>query len=166
LACCFLANLNSLVFDYIAKQKVGGVNLNFFIIKQFPVVPPSGYSASSTVFVAPRVLELVYTAWDIKAFADDIWREADEEMRALLRKQWAANEMATGGHAWDPPEWAEIAEDGIPLPPFKWDDERRAYLRADLDAYYARLYGLTRDELRWTRPTSTGRTSPARPSAC
>jgi hypothetical protein len=35
------------------------------------------------------------------------------------------------------------------LPPFRWDEERRAQLRAELDAYYARLYGLTRDELRY-----------------
>jgi hypothetical protein len=33
--------------------------------------------------------------------------------------------------------------------PFPWIPERRAQLRADLDAYYARLYGLTRDELRY-----------------
>ena len=33
--------------------------------------------------------------------------------------------------------------------PFRWDEERRAHLRAELDAYYARLYGLTRDELRY-----------------
>jgi hypothetical protein len=36
-----------------------------------------------------------------------------------------------------------------PLPPFPWNPERRAQLRAELDAYYARLYGLTRDELRY-----------------
>ena len=50
---------------------------------------------------------------------------------------------------WHPTEWLEIAEDGIPLPPFKWDETRRAILRAELDAYYAKLYGLTRDELRY-----------------
>jgi hypothetical protein len=33
--------------------------------------------------------------------------------------------------------------------PFRWDEERRALLRAELDAYYARLYGLTRNELRY-----------------
>lgn len=33
--------------------------------------------------------------------------------------------------------------------PFAWNPERRAQLRAELDAYYARLYGLTRDELRY-----------------
>jgi hypothetical protein len=32
--------------------------------------------------------------------------------------------------------------------PFRWDEVRRAQLRAELDAYYARLYGLTRDEKR------------------
>lgn len=34
-------------------------------------------------------------------------------------------------------------------PPFSFAPERRAQLRAELDAYYARLYGLTRDELRY-----------------
>ncbi|MGN0809955.1 MAG: Eco57I restriction-modification methylase domain-containing protein [Akkermansia muciniphila] len=31
--------------------------------------------------------------------------------------------------------------------PFAWDESRRAQLKAELDAYYARLYGLTREEL-------------------
>jgi hypothetical protein len=33
--------------------------------------------------------------------------------------------------------------------PFRWDEDRRAQLRAELDAYYSALYGLTRDELRY-----------------
>ena len=33
--------------------------------------------------------------------------------------------------------------------PFGWDPERRHQLRCELDAYYAYLYGLTRDELRY-----------------
>lgn len=33
--------------------------------------------------------------------------------------------------------------------PFAWIPERRALLRAELDAYYAKFYGLTRDELRY-----------------
>ncbi|MCX8087038.1 MAG: N-6 DNA methylase [Rhodocyclaceae bacterium] len=45
---------------------------------------------------------------------------------------------------------APFARDlGFDGPPFAWDPERRAHLRAELDAYYARLYGLTRDELRY-----------------
>ena len=43
-----------------------------------------------------------------------------------------------------------FAEDmGYKDSPFKWDPDRRAQLRAELDAYYAHLYGLTRDELRY-----------------
>ena len=38
---------------------------------------------------------------------------------------------------------------GFEGPPFAFDPDRRAILRAELDAYYARLYGLTRDELRY-----------------
>lgn len=33
--------------------------------------------------------------------------------------------------------------------PFTFNPDRRAQLRAELDAYYAKLYGLTRDELRY-----------------
>jgi hypothetical protein len=40
----------------------------------------------------------------------------------------------------------DLGHDG---PPFAWDEGRRALLRADLDAFYARAYGLTRDELRY-----------------
>jgi hypothetical protein len=43
-----------------------------------------------------------------------------------------------------------FAEDlGYTGPPFGWDEDRRALLRAELDAWIARLYGLTRDELRY-----------------
>lgn len=40
----------------------------------------------------------------------------------------------------------DLGHDG---PPFAWDEDRRAHLRAELDAFYARAYGLTRDELRY-----------------
>ena len=36
---------------------------------------------------------------------------------------------------------------GYEGPPFIWNEDRRALLRAELDAYYAYAYGLTRDEL-------------------
>ena len=45
---------------------------------------------------------------------------------------------------------APFARDlGYDGPPFGWDEDRRAQLRAELDAWYARAYGLTRDELRY-----------------
>jgi len=47
-------------------------------------------------------------------------------------------------------ELAPFARDlGHDGPPFAWDEDRRAHLRADLDAFFARAYGLTRDELRY-----------------
>ena len=43
--------------------------------------------------------------------------------------------------------WAQdLGYDGEPFP---FDPDRRATLRAELDAWYAKLYGLTRDELRY-----------------
>ena len=143
-----LGNLNCLPFDYLARQKIGGLNLNFYIVQQLPVLAPDRYTTELLKLVAPRVVELIYTAWDIKAFADDVWRQADEGLRGAIIRQWEANAAETGGHVGaEPPSWAELAPDGFPHPPFKWDEERRARLRAELDALYAHLYGLTREEL-------------------
>lgn len=105
-----LANLNTVVLDYVARQKVSGLHLTYGYVKQFPVLPPNAYDGGALDFIVPRVLELTYTACDLTPWARDL------------------------GH------------DG---PPFPWDPARRALLRAELDAYYARLYGLTRDELRY-----------------
>ncbi|MBI4321320.1 MAG: N-6 DNA methylase [Chloroflexi bacterium] len=112
---CFLANLNCLVFDYVVRQKVGGAHINFFIIRQFPALPPSAFIETDLHFIVQRVLELVYTAWDLGEFAQDC---------------------------------------GYDGPPFRWDESHRALLRAELDAYYAALYGLTRDELRYVLDAS------------
>ncbi|OGP20086.1 MAG: hypothetical protein A2X91_09880 [Deltaproteobacteria bacterium GWB2_65_81] len=105
-----LANLNSLVLDFLARQKVGGTSLTYFYLKQFPVLPPSDYDEATLAFITSRILELVYTAEDLRPFAVDL---------------------------------------GYTGNPFPWDPSRRAVLRAELDAYYAKLYGLTRDELRY-----------------
>ena len=43
--------------------------------------------------------------------------------------------------------WAEAL--GYEGEPFGWDEERRLRLKCELDAYYAHLYGLNRDELRY-----------------
>ncbi|WP_395334286.1 hypothetical protein WBP06_18435 (plasmid) [Novosphingobium sp. BL-8H] len=40
----------------------------------------------------------------------------------------------------------DLGYEGVP---FAWDEERRAQLQAELDAWYALAYGLTRDELRY-----------------
>ena len=56
------------------------------------------------------MLELTYTAWDMRPFARDLGYEGE---------------------------------------PFRWDRDRRAHMCAELDAYYAYLYGLSKEELRY-----------------
>ncbi|MFN3686443.1 Eco57I restriction-modification methylase domain-containing protein [Salinarimonas sp.] len=104
----FLASWSTVVFDYIARLKVGGTHLTYGYLKQLSTLPPSAYTPADLAFIVPRVLELTYTSHSMAPFARDL------------------------GH------------DG---PPFVWDEDRRAWLRAELDAYCARLYGLTREEL-------------------
>jgi hypothetical protein len=166
--CAFLGNLNSLVFDYLARQKVGGTHLNLFYLQQLPVLPPSTFDEESELFIVPRVLELVYTAWDLKPFADDLWKEASPLLRKALLEQWRKNREETGGNSFDLPSWAGAwpaitrpapsyveSPDSTPVPevcpfsPFRWNSARRANLQAELDAWYAKLYRLTRKQLRY-----------------
>ena len=107
---CFVANVNSLVFDYLVRQKLGGAHFLFSILEQLPVLQPSAYSDVDLDVISKHVLELVFTAFDLQEFA-----------RTL----------------------------GYGASPFGWDENRRAVLRAELDAYFAHLYGLTRQELRY-----------------
>jgi hypothetical protein len=106
-AACLAANLSSFALDYAARQKMGGTTLNYFIYKQLPVLPPEDYlllnspvlrrlfltgkgGTELAAWIAVRVLELVYTAWDMEPFARDcgyagdpfVWNEA---RRFLLR---------------------------------------------------------------------------------
>jgi hypothetical protein len=152
LVCGLIGNGSSFVLDYAARQKIGGVSLNFYIAKQLPVHPPERYTPELLEYIVPRVLELTYTAWDLAAFADDVWSESSERLQSAIEAQWQDNVRATdGGHRGaTPPDWIEHsdqADEPFPHPPFMWDEERRAHLRADLDGLYGHLYGLDRDEL-------------------
>lgn len=118
LLAAFQANLASLIFDFVARQKVGGVNFSFYFMKQLPVLAPDSYSSKALDFIVPRVLELTYTAHDLCQWADDL----------------STYDCRPAG------------ERGQPFP---WNPERRTQLRAELDAYFARLYGLTREELQY-----------------
>lgn len=149
-----VANFNSFVLDYILRNKLTGMNLNYYIIKQLPVIPLKWYSASARRFLAPKLLELTYTAWDIKSFADDAWRESDQDLRDAFLRQWKDNSIETKNvdSTGSQPNWLldlnlVSSQDPFPYPPFKWHAERRSYIRADIDGLYAHMYGLHRDEL-------------------
>ncbi|MBW3635348.1 MAG: SAM-dependent DNA methyltransferase, partial [Armatimonadetes bacterium] len=76
---CLVANLSSFALDWVARFKVGGVHLNFFIAQQLPVLPPSTYASSAAwtdgatlgEWISSRVVELCFTAHDLTAFARD-----------------------------------------------------------------------------------------------
>lgn len=129
---CLIGNLNAFAFDFATRQKMGGINLSFFIASQLPVLSPSCYDYTTSVLISNianskttlrhwlsiRVLELTYTAYDMKPFAEDVWAELypDASIRPFL------------------PE------------PFIWDEERRFKIRCELDALYFHLYGINYDD--------------------
>lgn len=98
--CCLLANLNSFAYDFVARQKVGGLHLNFFIVEQLPALPPDRYDEKcpwdrkSTLekWVSERVLKLTCTADDMRplaeatGFAEGVHKWNDAE-RAILRAE-------------------------------------------------------------------------------
>ena len=89
------ACLNSFVFDFVARQKVQGQHLNWFIVEQLPVIAPTAYdrpfgSTTARELVRDHVLRLTYTAHDLAPFARDLGYTGkpfcwDEEERRHLR---------------------------------------------------------------------------------
>ncbi|MEO3765363.1 DNA methyltransferase [Streptomyces sp. B8F3] len=97
---------SSMVFDFVSRQKVSGAHLALMTWKQLPVPRPATLSPH-TPFTTPRLLELVYTAFDMAPLARDL---------------------------------------GDTNGPFRWDEIRRAQIRAELDAYFFHLYGICRHD--------------------
>lgn len=128
-----LANLNCIILDYLARQKVHGNHLAWYLLEQLPVVPPPEYTRmfgpkSAAEIVREAVLELSYTAHDLAPFARDL---------------------------------GLINVAGDVLPPFVWNEDRRLVLRAKLDALYFILYNVfdpadptrSRDNVRYVYST-------------
>ena len=94
-ATCLLANLNSLCFDYVARQKVPATHLTWYIVEQLPVIAPADYdrpfgSTTARELVRDHVLRLTYTAHDLAPFAHDLGYTGppfrwDEDKRRHLR---------------------------------------------------------------------------------
>jgi hypothetical protein len=105
----FLGGVNSFIFDYCARQKMGGTHMTFYLLRQLPVLRQCK-NLSIQYFITKRIIELIFTANDIRPIITEICKK---------------------------------------ITPFRWDEERRALIRAELDAYFARLYGLNRKQLRY-----------------
>lgn len=107
---------SSMMFDFVARQKLSGTHMTYNVLQQLAVPDPAEFEKkapwrqqkSLADWLQPYVLELAYTSHRLRPYA----QELDDD-------------------------------DG---PPFHWDSERRALLRADLDAGFLHIYGLDRDE--------------------
>lgn len=91
----FLANLNCFCLDYMARQKIGGTSMSYFMIRQLPVFLDSRILGDEPILqtVVSNVLELLYTANDLAPLAHDcgydgapfVWDEARRfELRCEL----------------------------------------------------------------------------------
>jgi hypothetical protein len=106
---------SSLIFDFVARQKLSGSHMNYFTAKQIACPAPGAFAQQTSweptrtlaEWIAPYILELSYTSWRLQPYARG---------------------MGDNG------------------PPFRWDPDRRALLRADLDAGFLHVYGLFRPE--------------------
>ncbi|MEN6576804.1 MAG: DNA methyltransferase [Phycisphaerales bacterium] len=92
---CLLGNLNSVVFDYAARQKIGGITLNFFIVEQLTAFGPDFYGqrcpwekkGTLEKWISERVLKLTCVSEDMKPLAEAA------KFKPLVYK-WDANERA------------------------------------------------------------------------
>ena len=110
---------SSLVFDYIARQKLSGTGMKYFITKQLACPEPATFAdqpawcpTTLDAFVRPRVAELTYTSHRTRPYAVDVLSPLG---------------ITPGG-------------------PFRWVPERRQQVRAELDAAMLHLYGLDRSD--------------------
>lgn len=135
LRCCFLANINSFAYDFIARQKVGNVHLNYYIVEQLPTLPPYKYEErapwerkeSLLKWVSERVLKLSCTAVDIVPLAE------------------AAEFIGGDSH------------DGRVN---RWKPQERAELMSQLDAAFFLLYGIEREDAEYMLSTFQGVNDP------
>lgn len=82
IATLLLATMNSLVFDFVARQKVQSTHLNWYIAEQLPTLDRKAFdlkigSNKIVNFVVGEALRLSYTAEDLRPFAHDLGYEGD-----------------------------------------------------------------------------------------
>jgi hypothetical protein len=107
---------SSLIFDYLARQKMSGTHVTYGVVNQLVCPEPGTLNSvfawsdeTLAGFIRHRLAELVFTSHRIKPYAADV----------------------VGGE---------------PGEPFRWIPERRQQLIAELDAAMLHLYGLDRSD--------------------
>jgi N-6 DNA Methylase len=121
----WLACANSLVLDFVSRQKISAVTYNFYLMEQMPFPKPAEFlkpapwtaNEQAIQWIAPRVAELVFTSVDMRAFADDIQLDTqpfawDPERRFLLRAEIDAAMLRLYQVS---PKEAEMVLDSFPI---------------------------------------------------
>ena len=103
-----VGNLSCLILDFVVRLKIGGTNLNYFLLKQIPVLAPQSYHESDLTYIVPRVFKLL----------------GINQLKIHPTSQ--LNQHIVHSHI--------LGDSSI--------------IRAQLDAYYASLYGLHIDDIR------------------
>jgi hypothetical protein len=116
-SCLYFGNSNALCLDFIARQKVGGMHLTYGYLKQLAFLKADQYQKDSSLSVISKIMEITFTSWDIKHFADEVWKDADEELKAAIRMQWEENKAATRGHEWNPRNGVKSIRRDVTFPP-------------------------------------------------
>jgi hypothetical protein len=109
---CLLANLNSIPLDFVARQKVAGLHLRGHYLAQFPLLTRQTYSQPCP------------------------W--SGPQSKLMQREYLMPRVLELSYTAWDLEPFAQDC--GFDGPPFRWDEERRFQLRAELDAAFFHLY--------------------------
>ncbi len=74
LAPLWAANFSSFAMDFVAKRKLQGTNMSYYILQQLPVITRAAYDrhfgdTTAADLVRDHVLRLCYTAYDLQPFA-------------------------------------------------------------------------------------------------
>jgi len=152
---------NSFSYDWLTRMKVS-TNLNVFILNQLPMPRLTNGSPIFSAIVG-RAVRLICTADDYALFwkqifcseyeSPDFWYPStapidnygpvhEQEIRKRLRDE--AGKLT--------PEWGPHCGVHGRLPDRR-DTGNRAQLRAEIDAYVAHLYGLSRDDFAYILDT-------------
>ena len=94
------ATLSTFAVDYVARQKIAGTHMNYFSLKQLPVLNPDVFCLPAAwsddclmdSWVRQRMLELTYTSYDMAGFAQDLGDvgepfQWDEERRFAIQAE-------------------------------------------------------------------------------
>jgi hypothetical protein len=100
ISAALLANVDSFVFDYVVRQKLGGTHLTYGVFEQLPVLVPTVYEQAPSWTSEPLgswirryVVELVYTSWSLESFAADVGYEGPPFVWNSERRETARAEL-------------------------------------------------------------------------